>query len=250
MPDSLYQYLAPIAKAHPWTLWVLAVAFVLACLWSFTPHSWKVKVGAIPYGIGPRLVGMLDLASAISMFVLGKIWGVVVNQILKGQLVPKRIDRATAGELVGEALKQVPASVIVAMAHASTPPTVVIGDASKSMPRVPPMPMLTFALLALAGCGTPQHPSAALTEARVIAHDVARGYCALHTAATPMILVATAVYPAMSIPSHVADAFCATVAAVEADRDRAAHSVLVSGAEPFVAPEYALGVDGFTALTR
>jgi hypothetical protein len=105
--------------------------------------------------------------------------------------------------------------------------------------------------LALAGCsGTQSPPSPFLTEARVIAHSVAVGYCALHTAATPMILAATAVYPPLTIPSHIADAFCASVAVVERDRDRAAHSVLPAGVPEYSVPEYSLDVDGFAVLTR
>ncbi len=125
MNDSLYQTVAPFVKAHPWILWILAVAFVLAVLWSFTPHALKVRVGSIPYGIGPRIVGVFDLASAIAMFVLGRIYHVAVEQIFKGNLPPETINRATPKALIAEALKQISPAEIAAIAHAAAPSVVV-----------------------------------------------------------------------------------------------------------------------------
>ncbi len=110
--------------------------------------------------------------------------------------------------------------------------------------------VFTCVALSVNGCSGTQTPGVVLAEARVIAHDVAVGYCSVHRAATPLILVAEAAYPAVAIPARVADAFCATVAAVEAERDRAAHSVLVNGAEPFEAPVYSLASDGFAVVAR
>ncbi len=255
MPDSLYQYLAPIVKAHPSILWILVVATVLAIAWSFTPHAAKMWVGRIKY-VGPRIVGVFDLASAIAMFVLGRIYHVTVEQILKGNLPPETINRATPETLIVEALKKTTPAEIMAMVRTAAP-TIVIGDASKSTPAAPKLPPVALgAFLMLAGCsGTQTTPSAAVAEFRVVTHAIAVVLCAARPIGEVLLIPAEAAYPALRIVPPIADAFCA---AVEHESERlagnasrnASRALPADTEEPRGPASFAIGESGFAVLAR
>ncbi len=95
------------------------------------------------------------------------------------------------------------------------------------------------------GCSGTQSPGT-LSTTRVIAHDVAVGYCAVHRFAEPLILVAEARYPALTIPAQVADRFCSYVAAQSVALLDARDRVLPAGMLPMTAPTYSLNAGGFS----
>ncbi len=110
----------------------------------------------------------------------------------------------------------------------------------------------TALALCLAACSGTQHPQSADggVQERTILHSVAVGYCTVHEIGTPLILLAEAMWPAMTIPAHVADLFCAHVA----DQDRALRDpnfALSAGIMAHSAPpEYTLSANGFTVTNR
>ncbi len=140
-------------------------------------------------------------------------------------------------------------------------PAVVVDAATASVvvPRWKALASAVLALLAVAvlsvcafaahGCSGPQSPGTTGAQVRTFGHALAKVYCAAHRIGEPLILVAEARYPALTVVARAADLFCADVAANELALVDAADHVLPVGVLPIEPPTYSLSADGF-AVSR
>jgi hypothetical protein len=208
---------------HQLLVWLLVSIVVLPLLRKRTPAEW-VSLGERK----PRVQGLFRMMRGA---------GFDPPKVLSGLI------QFLTGRVRDAGLEDVTPTQAAALARQN------LSDTGKSKSRIPPLPLLLILLapLFVFACSGPQSPStsAALAEARVVSHEIALGYCTVHRVATPLILVAEGVYPAMTIPAHIADAFCSEVLLQPDTRYTDSPS-----AHPVYQREYSLSPSGFTVLTR
>lgn len=98
-PDQLFQFVAPLLKAHPALLYALAVSMVVSAAWKLAP----ARAVAFVRGKSPRLAGLLDAlvaATPTAPSVAGALW----HGVVRGETKPERMTRAELDALVADAL--------------------------------------------------------------------------------------------------------------------------------------------------
>ncbi len=98
---ELYQFFAPLFKAHPWTIAVVIGIAIWGAIWKALPTRYRVRIRAIPY-IGTRLDALFDAVANAP--ILTQFLRIMFHGVLMGRVKPDRHNADELAKMLAEAV--------------------------------------------------------------------------------------------------------------------------------------------------